>query len=164
MSSVRIEISCLSNSRGELIRHLIIDNLIFMSNTDDEYEDIDRTLKTAVGNCFIGGLGLGLIANACCQLEKVKAVTVVENNQEVIDLFLKNNKIHEKLHIFYGNCLTDFNWGYSPYNWFYQDFYIEPSDFVYKQIKDSYKLASPFLSQNCILEGWLLSRMIEEYK
>src|SRR4051812_9361086 len=120
-SKPRIETSCINNSRGELVKHLIINDVIWMSNDDEEYQDIDKSLATAHGDCYIGGLGMGLIAKLCAEKNNVDSVYVVEINRDIIDLVspeLKNPKIK----IFQGDARYDFLSRH--YDWMYFDIWL----------------------------------------
>lgn len=59
---------------------------IIMSDTPDELRDLRPILKHARGKVLIGGLGLGIVVGLLLEKEGVKEITVVEIDQDVIDL------------------------------------------------------------------------------
>jgi hypothetical protein len=63
-----------------------INGELVMSDTPDERIDHLSALSFAEGDCLVAGLGLGMITNAMLQKPGVDTVTIVEINQDVIDL------------------------------------------------------------------------------
>ncbi len=59
-----------------------------MSDTPMEIRTNMDFLYQAHGNILIGGLGLGIILKILEKIDNIKSVTVIEKNQEVIDLVL----------------------------------------------------------------------------
>lgn len=75
---------------------LIIDNEIMMSDTDMEKRSNSYVINNANGHVLIAGLGLGMIILPLLDKPEIKSITVVEKNQNVINLiypYLKSSKL-----------------------------------------------------------------------
>jgi hypothetical protein len=72
-------------SPGEYTR-LTRNGAVIMSDTPAEKRDHYSFVRAACGHCLINGLGLGMCLNAVLQKPQVSFVTVVEEDQDVIDL------------------------------------------------------------------------------
>lgn len=72
---------------GEYTR-LLNSQGVMMSDTPDEWKDHVEAINHATGHCFIGGLGLGWIVEACLRKPEVTKVTVIEKEVDVIGLVL----------------------------------------------------------------------------
>lgn len=59
---------------------------VVMSNTPAEMLDHSVFISNAKGHVLINGLGIGYVADACCEKPDVEHVTVVELEQDVIDM------------------------------------------------------------------------------
>jgi len=59
---------------------------IIMSDTPAEMSDHYSAVRNAKGHCLINGLGLGMVAIACLNKPEVTKVTIIEMEQDVIDL------------------------------------------------------------------------------
>jgi len=170
--SVLIETTKEKNSRGEYIQHLLIDDKIWMSNDDIEYEDIERSLQHARGDCFIGGLGLGVIAQECSKKDDVRSILVVEKNEEVAKLVaesaLKLKKFHKdddywcseksKIVVMLGDARCDFDDLdlINPiYDWMYLDTYDEPTEVAYyEHVVPFVKNAKNVLKKDGVVDYW----------
>ena len=64
-----------------------------MSNTNMDF------CCNAYGDVLIGGLGIGMIILAIQDKSKVKSITVIEKNQEVIDIIAPQLKFNDKVKI-----------------------------------------------------------------
>lgn len=73
---------------------LIVNNQIVMSDTPMEQRTNLDFVRRAKGKVLIGGLGLGLIVLAIQKKPEVEKIVVLEKNQEVIDLVMKQLKGH----------------------------------------------------------------------
>jgi spermidine synthase len=60
-----------------------------MSITPNEIETMKGPIDKALGNVLTFGLGLGYYAYMTSQKDNVESITVVESNEDVIDLFNK---------------------------------------------------------------------------
>lgn len=72
-------------SNGEAI--LTVDNKIWMRNSKHAVLELLPQYTAASGDVVVGGLGLGIVALLAATKPDVTSVTVLENNQDVIDLF-----------------------------------------------------------------------------
>tara|TARA_Y100000034_G_C6895553_1_gene412792 strand:- start:1982 stop:2629 length:648 start_codon:yes stop_codon:yes gene_type:complete len=70
---------------GDYIK-LLINGRLMMSNTRMEKNSNHEIVSRANGDVLIAGLGVGLIVIPICRKKDVRTVTVIENNQNVIDL------------------------------------------------------------------------------
>lgn len=84
---------------------LKINGHLIMSDTPDEIHDHLGFIRSAHGNVLIGGLGLGVVAVACAKNPKVRRVTVIEKNPDVIHLIAPH--MPKGVHIEEGDV---FNW------------------------------------------------------
>lgn len=78
------------------------DGLQFMqliTKSNREVKELYSSYDLAYGDVLITGLGFGIIALWTCNKPEVTSVTVVENSQDVIDLFLANNKVPNNMTI-----------------------------------------------------------------
>jgi len=170
-NNVRIEISKQTNSRGEKIKHLVINNEIWMSNDDIEYRDIERSIKSARGHCLVGGLGMGIIVKELWEKDNIDTITVVEINPNIIFLmaeefdllgFTKNvwTNFEKKTIVIQEDI---FNWLHKnkgEYDWMYLDTYEEPTETAWEDHVLPFKeLAQPLLKPNGTIEYWEKPRM-----
>lgn len=70
---------------------LLENNEIWMSVNPNEIETMKKPISNAKGNIVVFGLGIGYFAYMCALKPEVEHVTIIENNQNIIDLF--KNKI-----------------------------------------------------------------------
>lgn len=70
---------------------LLENDEIWMSVNPNEIETMKKPILNAKGNIVVFGLGMGYFAYMCSLKEEVKHITIIENNQNIIDLF--NSKI-----------------------------------------------------------------------
>lgn len=64
-------------------------NRLWMSITPNEIETMNEAVGKGFGNILTFGLGLGYYAYMTSQKDNVESITVVESNEDVIDLFNK---------------------------------------------------------------------------
>lgn len=110
------ELTCMFGSGGMSAgRHvlpgtytrLVCRSSIIMSDTPAEIRDHLRFIGTSHGRVLITGLGLGMVAQACLRRREVKTVTVIEKEQDVIDLVAPHYLArHDNLEIWHGDALT----------------------------------------------------------
>ena len=67
-----------------------------MSDTNMEQRTNLRFCLKAYGDIIIGGLGIGMIIMAIQDKPEVKSITVIEKNQEVIDLVASQLDFNKK--------------------------------------------------------------------
>lgn len=78
-----------------------------MSNTSMEKRTNADFCIHAHGDVLIGGLGIGMIVLAIQEKPEVKSITVIEKNQEVIDMVASQLNFNEKVKII---CADVFEW------------------------------------------------------
>ena len=77
-------------------------NVQFMqlvTKSNREIKELYSSFDLAYGDVFITGLGFGIIALWVANKPEVTSVTVVENSQDVIDLFLASNQLPDNMQI-----------------------------------------------------------------
>jgi len=80
---------------------------IVMSNTNMEKRTNSDFCYHVHGNVLIGGLGIGMIVLAIQDKEEVKSITVIEKNQEVIDMVASQLNFNDKVKIVHADV---FEW------------------------------------------------------
>lgn len=80
---------------------------IVMSDTDMEKRTNMDFYCNAYGDVLIGGLGIGMIILAIQEKPEVKSITVIEKNQEVIDMVATQLDFNDKVTIV---CADVFDW------------------------------------------------------
>lgn len=88
---------------------LIVDDDIMMSDAPMECASNEWVVNNAHGDVLIAGLGLGLILLPIMEREDVTSVTVVESNQNVIDIVAPQLPINSKVEVLHADIFT-----YSP--------------------------------------------------
>ena len=63
----------------------------------NEINEFYSSYDLSYGDVLLSGLGFGVLAQWIASKPEVKSVTVVEFSQDVVDIFLENNKLHEKI-------------------------------------------------------------------
>lgn len=79
-----------------------------MSDTPAEMNDHYWAVKDAVGNILVTGLGLGIVANAMLLKPEVNKVTVIEIDQDIINLVENHlkGKFGDRLEIIHADAFT----------------------------------------------------------
>ncbi len=78
------------------------DDVQFMqliTKSNREIKELYSSFDLAYGDVLITGLGFGVLALWVANKPEVASVTVIENSQDVIDLFLASNQLPEKVKI-----------------------------------------------------------------
>lgn len=78
-----------------------------MSDTNMEKRTNMDFVCNAYGDVLIGGLGIGMIILAIQDKPEVKSITVIEKNQEVINMVASQLNFNEKVNII---CADVFEW------------------------------------------------------
>lgn len=78
---------------------------LVMSDTPYEQHDHRNAVRNATDHVLINGLGIGMVVAACLKKPEVLSVTVIEINQDVIDLVVPQI-VHEKLTVICADALT----------------------------------------------------------
>ena len=131
-----------------------------MSDTDMEQRTNLRFCSKAYGDIIIGGLGIGMIIMAIQDKPEVKSITVIEKNQEVIDLVASQLNFNEKVNII---CADVFEWKPErgvKYDMAYMDIWNWINEDIYKKemqpLKRKYErfLRSKDINPNRFNECW----------
>lgn len=93
-------------SPGTYVR-LLHNGECVMSDTSMEKRTNMDFCMNAHGDVLIGGLGIGMIILAIQDKPEVKSITVIEKNQEVIDMVASQLNFNEKVKII---CADVFEW------------------------------------------------------
>ena len=101
---------------------------VLMSNTPMEKRTNEDFVTNAHGKVLIGGLGIGLILLAIQDDPMIDKITVVEKNQEVIDLVASQLPLSDKVEII---CADVYN--YVPED-FYNTIYMDIWSFINEDI------------------------------
>lgn len=106
---------------------------VWMSPAISEIESMGEGIEKGHGKCMTMGLGIGVLPYLWLQKDEVESVTVVEFNQDVIDLFEKHIrpqfKTHKKLEIIHGDAFDYFNEEFlNQFNYVYVDFWESTED------------------------------------
>ena len=101
---------------------------VLMSNTPMEKRTNEDFVTNAHGKVFIGGLGIGLILLAIQDDPMVDKITVVEKNQEVIDLVASQLPLSDKVEIICADV-----YDYIPED-FYNTIYMDIWSFINEDI------------------------------
>lgn len=91
---------------GEYVR-LTYKGEVVMSDTMMEKRTNSDFCCNAHGDILIGGLGIGMIIMAIQDNDKVQSITVLEKNQEVIDMVASQLPFNNKVQII---CADVFSW------------------------------------------------------
>lgn len=157
---VKIEETPLLNKWGDKVRHLVIDDYIWMSNDDIEMDQIHKDTEDAYGNCWIGGLGLGLMPEVLLKNPNVDLITVVEINEDIINLLWKGKLADPRIEIVHGDAIKGDGLDLNRNDWFYLDTYIEPTKRVYEEeIKPWLRFIDPYLCSTSIVKWWCKEQM-----
>ena len=106
---------------------------VVMSNTPMELRTNLFFCRNAYGDVLIGGLGLGMIVLAMQDNEKVNSITVVEKNEDVIELIAKQIKFNDKVTILKGDVFTWKPDKGTKYDCIYMDIWNEIGSDIYKE-------------------------------
>lgn len=104
---------------------------VVMSDTQMEKETNADFVRSAHGDVLIGGLGIGLIVLAIQDKEAVNTITILEKNEEVIELVKNQLPLNEKVQIVNADAFT-----YKPkmkYNTIYMDIWNYINEDVYHE-------------------------------
>ena len=107
-------------------------DITWMSITPHEIESMKKDIDFATGNVLQVGLGLGYFTYMVSLKEDVKSITVIENNQDIIDLFTKNIlsqfKYKNKITIINIDAIKHFNKMKTSYDYIFIDTYHNAVD------------------------------------
>ena len=104
----------------------------WMSLIPHEIETMDEDIKRANGNVLVLGLGLGYFSYMISEKEDVKSVTIIEKDENIINLFTRNIlnqfKHKEKIIIIKEDAINFLKKDIEKYNFVYCDLYHDPFD------------------------------------
>jgi hypothetical protein len=108
-------------------------NKVWMSPVISEMESMKAGIEKGHGKCLTMGLGIGFLPYLWLLKDEVENVTVVEFNQDVIDLFEKYIKpqfgTHKKLEIIHGNAFDYYSEDFlNQFDYVYVDFWESTGD------------------------------------
>ena len=112
-----------------------------MSDTPQEIHDHDEFIWNARGKVLIAGLGLGLVLKNVAKKDCVEKVTVVEKEQEVIDMVWKYyvKEFGDKIELIHEDI---FKWNFprcSKWDWAWYDIWPTICGDNYSQILELHK-------------------------
>jgi hypothetical protein len=106
---------------------------VWMSPAISEMESMKDGVKKGHGKCLAMGLGIGFLPYLWLLKDDVESVTIVEFNQDVINLFEKyirpQFRTDKKLEIIHGNAFDYYNEEFlSQFDYVYVDFWESTED------------------------------------
>lgn len=112
---------------------LIEGDKVWMSPAISEMESMADGVEKGHGNCLAMGLGIGFLPYLWLLKDEVESVTVVEFNQDVIDLFEKYIRPQfgtgKKLEIIHGDAFEYYKAGFlNQFDYVYVDFWESTGD------------------------------------
>lgn len=117
--------------KGEKYAILKINGVIMMSETPMEHRTNSDFIHHAYGDVLIGGLGIGMIIMAIQDDPKINSITVIENNQDLIDIISTQIPFNEKVTIIQEDV---FKWKpNTKYDCIYMDIWAYINSDVYKE-------------------------------
>ena len=129
---------------GTYIR-LIHGGEVVMSNTNMEKRTNWEFCHNAHGDIIIGGLGVGMIILAIQDKPEVKSITVIEKNEEVIEMVASQLNFNEKVKIIHADV---FEWRPEKgvkYDMSYMDIWNYVNEDVYEEMKQLKRKYSRYL-------------------
>ena len=121
-------------SPGTYVR-LMCAGEVVMSNTNMEKRTNFSFCHDAHGDILIGGLGIGMIILAIQDKPEVKSITVIEKNEEVIEMVASQLNFNEKVNIIHADV---FDWRPdkgNKYDMSYMDIWSYINEDVYEEMK-----------------------------
>ena len=105
---------------------------IWMSLNPNEIKTMAPYIDKATGNVLVLGLGMGYVAFMMAMKKDVKSVTIIEKDQQVIDIFNNliwpNFKNKEKIKIIKDDGVNFLRNNKSKYNYIFADLWHSPED------------------------------------
>lgn len=80
--------------------------MVANTNTDREIRELYSSYDLAKGNVLITGFGFGILAQWLASKPEVQSVKVIDWSQDVVNLYLKNNNLPNKVSIEIANAKT----------------------------------------------------------
>lgn len=98
---------CLSGIQHEKYAALYCSGKIMMSETPMEHRTNREFIDKAHGDILIGGLGIGMIVMPIQNYAHVNSITILEINENVIDLVKPMLPLNDKVRVL---CMDAFTW------------------------------------------------------
>jgi hypothetical protein len=139
-------------------------NKVWMSPVISELESMMDGIKKAQGKCLTMGLGIGFLTYLWLLKDEVESVTVIEFNQEVINMFEKyikpQFKTHKRLEVIHGDAFDYYNKEFlGNFDYVYVDFWESTEDGLRSYIKlMEKKIDLPYV------DYWLEDSMLHDVK
>ena len=76
------------------------------TKSNAEIKELYSSYDLAYGDVLITGLGFGLLASWLVDKPEVKSITIIEQSQDVIDLFFENNSLPDSVKIIVADANT----------------------------------------------------------
>ncbi len=134
---------------------------VWMSITPNEINTMAPYISQAKGNVLVLGLGLGYYPFMISEKEEVKSITIVELDQNIIDIFKKNLlplfPHKDKIKIIKGDALDYLKNNKSHYDCIFADLWHNPEDGLPLYIKIK-KLEN--LHRGSVFQYWLEKSLI----
>lgn len=114
---------------------------IWMSITPSEIDSMEKEIKEAKGKVITFGLGLGYYAYMVSLKNDVESVTIVDNDDDIIDLFLTyilpQFEFKNKIHVVKSDAFKFLTNSLQEYDYAYFDLWHSPTDglMMYLKIK-----------------------------
>jgi predicted methyltransferase len=134
---------------------LIVDEEIMMSDTPMEIRTSREFIDVAKGRVLVGGLGLGVVLLEIQRKKEVESVTVVEKNQDVLDLIVKHLPLNKKITIVKGDIFTWLPDKDAKFDTIFFDIWPTMNADNYLQMKDLHKRFRKYLDKT--KEPWMSS-------
>lgn len=131
-------------SPGTYVR-LVHAGEVVMSNTNMEKRTNLEFCHNAHGDIIIGGLGIGMIILAIQDKSEVKSITVIEKNEEVIEMVATQLNFNDKVKIVHADV---FEWRPEKgvkYDMSYMDIWNYVNEDVYEEMKQLKKKYARYL-------------------
>lgn len=88
--------------RGPNTYYLLNKGIMWMGlnkNTNKQIKEFYSQYDLAYGDVLLTGFGFGILASWLASKPEVTSVTVIEISQDIVDIFLQNNTLNEKIKV-----------------------------------------------------------------
>lgn len=139
---------------GRPTEQLLVDGQSIMLDADHLTDDMRRAAASARGNCYVAGLGLGLMVRHLIDKPEVTRIVCVEIDARIVELILPR-VADPKVTLRVGDAYRDFAGG--PFDWMYFDCDVRPSDENYERWRAA---ALPHLKAGGTIERWIANEPV----
>lgn len=140
------------------------DSSLWMSDTPMEYETNQKAIDQAEGDILELGLGIGLFTYYASKKQIVKSITIVEKEQDVIDLIYPKIK-NKKTKIVRQDAIEYLKTTKNKFDTIHVDIWADITH--YREIQPIVRIAKKKLKPDGIVISWLeefLQRVMKEIK